>query len=331
MNPLPDDLTPADAPSPVRAGHEQTPANAKVSHPTPSPAAAASDHQPVDRPPSDDARSPVRAASDRPPVDVLLSDEAADRWMRRRTRRSFFGAAVAAGAGFAGWHWLRGRRNDDGIPWPLRRTLEINEQLARDYASHDHRTPEHPFGSAPPNPRVNGHIGLDKNFDPTGWRLHVSGLAGGDGTAELNLDDIKALPPVNVAMRLCCIEGWSIRVNWTGARFADFVQKYPPITRSGDAPDPKNPSDFYDYVSLATPDGGYYVGLDVASALHPQTLLCYAIDGQPLTPEHGAPLRLVIPSKYGVKNIKRIGSIRFTAVRPADYWAQRGYDWYAGL
>ena len=75
---------------------------------------------------------------------------------------------------------------------------------------------------------------------------------------------------------------------------------------------------------------GYYVGLDIESALHPQTLLCYAMDDRPLSLGHGAPLRLVIPVKYGIKNIKRIGTIRFTDERPADYWAERGYDWYAG-
>jgi DMSO/TMAO reductase YedYZ molybdopterin-dependent catalytic subunit len=75
---------------------------------------------------------------------------------------------------------------------------------------------------------------------------------------------------------------------------------------------------------------GYYVGLDIESVLHPQTLLCYAMNHQPLTPEHGAPLRLVIPVKYGIKYIKWIGTIRFTDERPTDYWAERGYDWYAG-
>ncbi len=63
---------------------------------------------------------------------------------------------------------------------------------------------------------------------------------------------------------------------------------------------------------------------------HPQTLLCYEMNGEPLTLEHGAPLRLVTPVKYGIKNIKRIGTIRFTDKRPADFWAERGYDWYAG-
>lgn len=82
---------------------------------------------------------------------------------------------------------------------------------------------------------------------------------------------------------------------------------------------------------MRTPDAQYYVGLDAKSAMHPQTLLCYERNGQPLEDEHGAPLRLVIPVKYGIKNIKRIGSIRYTDLRPKDYWAEQGYDWFAGL
>ena len=84
-------------------------------------------------------------------------------------------------------------------------------------------------------------------------------------------------------------------------------------------------------MALETPDGDYYVGLDMASAMHPQTLLCYEMNGEALTSEHGAPLRLVIPVKYGVKNLKRIGKINFSDSRPRDYWAERGYDWYAGF
>jgi DMSO/TMAO reductase YedYZ molybdopterin-dependent catalytic subunit len=54
------------------------------------------------------------------------------------------------------------------------------------------------------------------------------------------------------------------------------------------------------------------------------------MNGAPLPPLHGAPLRLAIPVKYGIKNIKRIGVIRLTDIRPADFWGERGYDWYAG-
>jgi DMSO/TMAO reductase YedYZ molybdopterin-dependent catalytic subunit len=82
---------------------------------------------------------------------------------------------------------------------------------------------------------------------------------------------------------------------------------------------------------MATPDEDYYVGLDIKSALHPQTLLAYERNGQPLEWEHGAPLRLIIPVKYGIKNIKRIGLIRYTDDRPDDYWSEEGYDWFAGL
>ena len=55
------------------------------------------------------------------------------------------------------------------------------------------------------------------------------------------------------------------------------------------------------------------------------------MNGEALTLEHGAPLRLVIPVKYGVKNIKRVGTIAYTNQRPQDYWANEGYDWFAGL
>jgi DMSO/TMAO reductase YedYZ molybdopterin-dependent catalytic subunit len=106
-------------------------------------------------------------------------------------------------------------------------------------------------------------------------------------------------------------------------RFADFLAAF----RLGQ----KASGEFYPYVGLATPDEEYYVSLDMASMLHPKTMLAMAINGVPLTPEHGAPLRLIVPVKYGIKNIKRIGSIEFADSAPPDYWAERGYDWYAGL
>lgn len=146
----------------------------------------------------------------------------------------------------------------------------------------------------------------------------------------LTLDDIKSLPRVELTAELKCIEGWSTIVNWAGARFSDFVARFLPNTKNGSPPDFSRPQDFLPYVSLVTPDGGYYVGMDMPSVLHPQTLLCYEMKGAPLPLQHGAPLRLVTPTKYGIKQIKRIGRIAFTTERPADFRAERGYDWYAG-
>lgn len=248
--------------------------------------------------------------------------------MRRMSRRSFLWGAAALGGGYGGWCWLISRRTEDGVPWPFRRALQTNGELSRDLFSEARLAPT--FSKSRVSERVNGDIGLGE-FDAASWRLQVAGLADGDGTKELTLHDIQALPRVEMTTELKCIEGWSIIVNWAGARLSDFMAKYPPATLSGNAPDVfRKPNDLPDYIGMATPDQAYYVGLDLESALHPQTLLCYEMNGAPLTSEHGAPLRLAIPVKYGIKNIKRIGSIHFTNLRPADYWAEQGYDWYAG-
>ena len=147
----------------------------------------------------------------------------------------------------------------------------------------------------------------------------------------LTLDDIKALPRTEMITELKCIEGWSIIVQWAGVRFSDFAAKYLPNTTDGSRPDVAgSPEKLVPYVSLSTPDNGYFVGWDMPSVLHPQTLLAYEMNGEPLLPEHGAPLRLASPTKYGIKLLKRIGRIEFTTERSRDYWAESGYDWYSG-
>ncbi len=242
--------------------------------------------------------------------------------LRRLSRRGFAGAGVAALAGLAGWRWLVTRREEDGLSWPFRRVLGLNERLGRATFGTSRKAPEFRRDEAL-EPRVNGEIGLDTTLDPAAWRLRVVGQAGDRGARFFRLDEIKALPRVEMTTELKCIEGWSTVVNWAGARLADLATMSDLAFRG-------RLDDFLPYTTLETPDAAYYVGLDTASALHPQTLLCYEMNGRPLSPEHGAPLRLVIPVKYGIKNLKQIGTIRFTESRPHDYWAERGYDWYAG-
>ena len=139
----------------------------------------------------------------------------------------------------------------------------------------------------------------------------------------LTLDDIvPKLPRHELVTQFKCIEGWSQIVHWAGVRMADFLELYPPALVDGREPR---------YVYMETPDGDYFVGYDLHICRHPQTLLVTEMMGAPLTQSHGAPLRVHMPTKYGYKQIKRIGLIAYTNEKPDDYWTELGYDWYAGL
>ena len=234
--------------------------------------------------------------------------------MRRLTRRSFAVGAVGAVTGLGGLAWLGTRDTEDGLSWPLRRVLEFNERVGSGLFSDSHLAPTFDPTLAK-EPKVNGHFGLATEIDLDRWRLQVQ-MPDGKMAHQLPLSAILALPRVEMVTELKCVEGWSQMVHWAGVRLADFVAKYGSRTA---------------YVGLVTPDRGYFVGLDFASAMHPQTLLCHEMNGQPLNLDHGAPLRLVATVKYGYKSIRRIGSISFSNERPADFWAAQGYDYYAGL
>lgn len=255
--------------------------------------------------------------TDRHP-EIILPDGAVKRELRRRSRRDFLIAGLAAAGAVGGYEWIRSAKPDKDIPWPERRVLDLNGKLARSYVSDSHLMPTYSrndVGFLKPN----GDIGVDQPVDYANWRLQVT-TDEQSPPLNLSLADIKTLPKTEMITRFCCIEGWSVVTYWGGARFSDFTKKYFP-------PDRKLP----DFVSMATPDEDYYVGLDMKSAMHPQTLLAYEQNGKPLEDQHGAPLRLAIPVKYGIKNIKRIGTIQYTNSKPDDYWADEGYDWFAGL
>jgi DMSO/TMAO reductase YedYZ molybdopterin-dependent catalytic subunit len=241
-----------------------------------------------------------------------------EREIAGRSRRGFLTMAVAAAAGLGAWKWLNTHPEQESLAWPLRRMLRFNERAAGALYDPSHLSPGFPPSRIQPD-RVNGDIGLGDDFKLDKWTLSVESLTGASPKRQITLSEIKALPKVEHTTELKCIEGWSVVVHWTGARFSDFTEIYSQGSKRAR------------YAALQTPDKEYYVGLDMASLLHPQTLLCYAMNGAPLTMEHGAPVRLVIPVKYGIKNIKRIGSILYTDRRPNDYWAERSYDWYAGL
>jgi len=251
--------------------------------------------------------------------------------MRRLSRRGFLMGGLYVAGLYGAVKWLNSSPLGDGTPWPFRRALDAEGDLLTDIFPRQRLVPTYPLSRVQPA-RTNGMEGLGEDFDPLMWSLSVEGIYGADTPKVLSLEDVMALPHVEMTTELFCIEGWSVIQHWKGARFVDFAKRFLPPTIDGSKPDVERaPEKLVPYVSMETPDGGYYVSLDMPSALHPQTLLCWEMNGEPLTLDHGAPLRLVIPVKYGIKNIKRIGTIRYETRRPRDYWGEQGYDYYAGL
>ena len=235
---------------------------------------------------------------------------------RRRSRRSFIAGAVGVTGALVGFRWLQNRPADGGVPQPLRSAFRFNERVWTNVAQ-ERSAPEFAVSEATPI-RVNGRVGIRTPIDVSAWTVRVEG-PDGELLDEVDIATFEALPQHDLVIEHKCVEGWSSVVHWGGARFSDFHQRY--ADQVGKVP----------YVSLETPDGLYYVGWDMPAIMHPQTLLVLREGTEPLDADHGAPLRIATPNKYGIKCLKRIGVIRYSRERPSDYWAERGYDWYAGL
>ena len=163
---------------------------------------------------------------------------------------------------------------------------------------------------------VNTYDVDDPEVDLEKWTLTVSGDVKHSG--QYTLGQIRSLPKVTQNTRHICVEGWDVIGRFGGARISDFLRYV------GANPDAK-----FLYFECAD---DYYESLDIPSALHPQSLLCYEMYDQPLSREHGAPLRLRVPTKIGYKQAKYLTSLRVTDVVPkAGYWEDQGYPAYYGL
>ena len=240
--------------------------------------------------------------------------------IRLKAITSFVIFFLLLGAGAFAWVWIKKQPPAagtlSGIPAPLRKVLNTNEKLfSSTFTNRLAKT--YSKSEAAKKVRVNGNVGMKGEFDAATWKLQLM-KSNGD-TAFFSLDDIKSLPKTEIVYDFKCIEGWSQKTWWGGVKFSDFIKHYH-LEKEME----------FNYVGLYTPDKKYYVGIDMASAGHPQTLLCYEMNGEPLPMNQGFPLRLIIPVKYGIKSIKRIGTIYFSNEMLPDYWAERGYDYYSG-
>jgi DMSO/TMAO reductase YedYZ molybdopterin-dependent catalytic subunit len=263
--------------------------------------------------------------------------EVAPQRLRRWSRRDLllFGAgaitAVAGGGSLLPQITLerlgviRGNKNWPKKEWLLNRALRIDDDVAEALYSRSRLVPT--YTKSQTTALKNNYNGAtpDPSYIP-GWRLTLDGLASGVSVS-LSIRNLLASFQVHEQItRLVCVEGWSAIAWWAGIRFDDLLRAYPPVPQAKWA----RIESSVNLGSWGNPDP-YFVSLDLPTARHPQTLLATHLNGKPLTVEHGAPLRLLVPVKLGLKNVKAITRITYTKDEPADYWARRGYSRYDGI
>jgi len=163
---------------------------------------------------------------------------------------------------------------------------------------------------------INGYDVDDPGVIFENWTLTVGG--GVQKPGEYTLAQIQGLPRIRQNTRHVCVEGWDVIGRFGGAKLSDFLTMVGADTSAR-------------YITVACADD-YYETLDMATALHPQTLLCYEMYDQALTREHGAPLRLSIPTKVGYKQAKYLTDLKVTnVVEKFGYWEDQGYSEFYGL
>lgn len=278
-------------------------------------------------------RKPARFFQERPPQVMEVAPKLLRHWTRRDVLLFGAGAiaAVAAGGSLLPQPTLERlgiiHRNKDWPKkeWLLNRALRIDDDVAEALYSRNRLVPT--YAKSQITPLRNNYNGAtpDPSYIPE-WRLALDGLASGLSVS-LNVRDLLASFQVHEQItRLVCVEGWSAVAWWAGLRFDDLLRAYPPMSQAMWA----RIESSVNLGPWGNPDP-YFVSLDLATARHSQTLLATHLNGEPLTVEHGAPLRLVAPVKLGLKNIKAITRISYTRDEPADYWAKQGYSRYDGV
>jgi DMSO/TMAO reductase YedYZ molybdopterin-dependent catalytic subunit len=155
-------------------------------------------------------------------------------------------------------------------------------------------------------------------IDPEEYTLTIDGEV--KFPMELDLKELQKLPQTSIIMQHVCVEGWAAIVQWGGFRLRDLAKMV-------------QPKDSARYVLFQSEDK-YTESWDLASALHPQTILADRMNGQPLPAENGAPLRLATPIKLGYKLSKWVTKVSFVSQIPKGgkgYWEEQGYEWFGGI
>jgi len=146
------------------------------------------------------------------------------------------------------------------------------------------------------------------------YRLELSGLIA--DKRPWTVEKLYALPQESQITRHVCVEGWSMIGKWSGPRLGDFLR------RVGADLSAK-------YVGFECADG-YYGSIDMATALHPQTIMAFKFADETLPAKYGYPFKVRIPTKLGFKNPKWVTTVFVTNRMPGGFWEDRGYNWFSG-
>jgi len=200
----------------------------------------------------------------------------------------------------------------------LKGMLRFNERFEGLLFSPSRLAPEAPEKDLTPERAFPAYFIADTMpFPPAGWSLKVGGMVARPRT--FTLDQLKSMPRTDMRVRHHCVEGWSAVAAWHGLRLSELARAV--------GVDPR-----VSYVEFHSFDEDYWSSWDLGSALHPQTLLAYGMNGHDLHPDHGAPLRVYSAIKLGYKNVKYLTEVNFLSTRTGGgYWEDQGYDWFAGV
>jgi DMSO/TMAO reductase YedYZ molybdopterin-dependent catalytic subunit len=199
----------------------------------------------------------------------------------------------------------------------LARFSAWNDRVQATLFSPARLAPEYPESQGVTNFRYNAWYGPEKSprLEAGDYRLHLSGLIA--DKRPWSVAQLYALPQVNQVTRHVCVEGWSMIGKWGGTPLRTFLERVGADTTAA-------------YVGFECADG-YYEGIDMATALHPQTLMAFRLADEILPTEHGYPFKIRIATKLGFKNPKFVTTIYVTNRQPKGFWSDRGYNWFSGL
>ena len=257
--------------------------------------------------------SPSRSRPANPIDQSILRDN--KKTLEAINRRGIFRGAMSLGA----LTMLTGCdvTNGDAVQGALRAISSWNDR-AQDFLFDPKRlAPTYSEKDIVRPPRFNAFYDATevKPVDRASWRLELGGMIA--NKAPWTVDQIAALPAQSLIIQHICVEGWSYIGQWSGPNFGDFLRRVGADLTAK-------------YVAFRCADG-YTSSIDMASALHPQTILATRYSGDDITDPFGAPLRLRTSIKLGFKNPKWITAIEVTDNYPGGYWEDRGYNWYSGL